>query len=137
MTFTPVPFWAILAAAVVAWLFGAAYYGALSKPWLRAVGIPMEQMKRTGVAAALPFVLSFLAELLMAYVLAGLIGHVGATSLRGGAISGLFVWAGFVATTIAVNNAYPGRPWLLTLIDAGHWLGVLVVMGGVMGWAAG
>jgi hypothetical protein len=82
-------------------------------------------------------VLSFLAELLMAYVLAGLIGHIGATSLRGGAISGAFVWAGFVLPTIAVNNAYPNRPWSLTVIDAGHWLGVLVIMGAAMGWAAG
>jgi hypothetical protein len=136
MSFQAVPWWAILASAVLAWLFGAAYYGALAKPWLRAVGVPMEAMKRSGAAAALPFVLSFLAELLMAYVLAGLIGHVGATNLRGGVISGAIVWAGFVATTIAVNNAYPGRRWMLTVIDAGHWLGVLVIMGAVIGFFA-
>ena len=37
------------------------------------------------------------------------------------------------ATTILVNNSYPGRPAMLTAIDAGHWLGVLLVMGVVVG----
>ena len=35
--------------------------------------------------------------------------------------------------TVAVNNAFTSRRPLLTAIDAGHWLLVLVVMGAVIG----
>ena len=33
-----------------------------------------------------------------------------------------------------VNNAFGGRRYVLTVIDAGHWLAVLVLMGVVIGW---
>jgi hypothetical protein len=46
----------------------------------------------------------------------------------------LFAWAGFVVTTILVNNAFSGRSYKLTAIDAGHWLLALVVMSMVIGW---
>ena len=51
-----------------------------------------------------------------------------------GPLSGyLVVWAGFIVTTMLVNNAFCGRKYLLTAIDAGHWLIVLVLMGAVIG----
>ena len=46
--------------------------------------------------------------------------------MRAGIISGAFCWFGFVLTTMAVNNAFCGRKPMLTVIDGGHWLGVLV-----------
>jgi hypothetical protein len=36
-------------------------------------------------------------------------------------------------TTIGVNHAFSGASPKLTLIDGGHWLAVLVVMGAVIG----
>lgn len=39
-----------------------------------------------------------------------------------------------MATTVAVNQRYEGFGWDLTLIDAGHWLGVALIMGGVIGF---
>ena len=39
----------------------------------------------------------------------------------------------FVLTTMTVNNAFSGRKYTLTAIDAGHWLAVLVVMGAIVG----
>ena len=50
-----------------------------------------------------------------------------------GIVSGLFLWLGFVITTLAVNNAYAQRKLALTVIDGLHWLGVLVVQGAVIG----
>ena len=44
------------------------------------------------------------------------------------------IWIGFVLTTIVVNNAYTFRSIRLTAIDAGHWLGVLLIIGGILGW---
>lgn len=128
----------ILGAAVLAWLFGAAYYGVLGKTWLAAQGRTMEEMKaananKSSVAKAFPFVLSLLAEIVMATVLLGLLAHMKMVTLQGGLLTAGFVWVGFVLPTIWVNNAYPSRSTALTLIDAGHWLGVLLVMGAVVG----
>ena len=65
--------------------------------------------------------------------LAGLLGHVGALSLRGGIISAAFCWAGFVLPTIVVNNSFAQRDWRLLWIDGGHWLVVLLLMGAIIG----
>jgi hypothetical protein len=141
MTFVPTNYLVILAAAVAAWIFGAVYYTVLSKPWLAAVGMTAAEMKRRQAGgmgkfkSIAPFILSFVAELIMAWVLAGVLGHLGPgqVTLRNGLISALFLWFGFILTTIATNNAYPGRKPMLTVIDAGHWLGVMLIMGAIVG----
>jgi hypothetical protein len=139
MTFAGINYLAILIAAVVGWLTGAAYYSALGKHWVAAQGSTMEAFKARqaalkGTSAAwLPFALAFLANIVMAWVLAGIVGHLGSITIRSAVISALFAWAGFVLTTSIVNNAFSGRRYALTAIDAGHWLIVLVLMGVVIG----
>jgi Protein of unknown function (DUF1761) len=140
VTFAGISYLAVFIAAIAGWLVGAAYYGVLAKPWVAAHDKTMEAFKaeqaahRGTVHAWLPFALAFLAELAMAYVLAGMVGHLGSVTIHSAVISGLFVWAGFMLTTMLVNNAFGGRKYLLTAIDAGHWLAVIVVMGVVIGW---
>ena len=129
MAFAGMNYLAILIAALAAYAWGAAYYMTLSKQWLAAV--ELAEVKRS----ATPFVLSFIALLVMAFVLAGSIGHLGPgnVTVKNGIISGVIMWAGFVATTVFVNNAYPGRKYMLSIIDSIHWLGVLVLQGAVLG----
>jgi len=129
MAFAGMNYLAILIAAVAAYVWGAAYYMTLSKQWLAAVGIARPNR------SAAPFIISFVALLVMAFVLAGSIGHLGPgnVSIKNGIISGVIIWAGFVATTVVVNNAYPGRKIMLSIIDSIHWLGVLVIQGAVIG----
>ncbi len=139
MTFAGINHLAILVAAIVAWLGGAIYYTVLAKPWIAAQGLTVEQHKamiaaKSGAAKFAPFILAFVAEVIMAWVLAGMVGHLGAVTIRSAVISGLFAWAGFVVTTLLVNNAFAGRRSMLSLIDAGHWLLVVVLMGAVIGW---
>jgi hypothetical protein len=133
MAFAGMNYLAILIAAVAGFGWGAAYYMTLSKQWLAAVGKSKEEIG-TGRSAT-PFVISFVALLIMGFVLAGSIGHLGPGNVTvvNGIISGLILWAGFVATTIFVNNAYPGRKYMLSVIDSIHWLGVLVIQGAVIG----
>ncbi|MEX0347506.1 MAG: DUF1761 domain-containing protein [Rhizobiaceae bacterium] len=132
MAFGGISYLAVLIAAIAAFVFGAVYYGALGKPWMKAARIDPAQANMSPVL----FITSFAAELVMAWVLAGVIGHLGTgeVTLWNGVVSGLFVWLGFMATTVAVNQRYQGFGWDLTLIDAGHWLGVAVIMGAVIGW---
>jgi hypothetical protein len=130
---------AIIVAAVAAWIFGAAYYGVLGRKWIEAQDKTMEQCKaenagKSTAAKVTPFVLSFVAELLMASALSGIMFHIGIYTVRAGAFSGFMCWLGFVLTTIAVNNAYTFRKTTLTAIDSGHWLGALVIIGAILGW---
>jgi hypothetical protein len=129
MAFAGMNYLAILIAAVAGFGWGAAYYMTLSKQWLAAVGRIEPNKSPT------PFVISFVALLVMGFVLAGSIGHLGPGNVTvvNGIASGLILWAGFVATTIFVNNAYPGRKYMLSVIDSIHWLGVLVIQGAVIG----
>ena len=133
MTFTGMNYLAILIAALAAFGWGAAYYMTLSRQWLAAVGMTKEQMQTNRTAT--PFVISFVALLIMAWVLAGTLVHLGPNqvTLKNGIVSGLFLWLGFVVTTVFVNNAYPGRKYSLSVIDSIHWLGVLVIEGAVIG----
>jgi hypothetical protein len=131
MDFAGTNYFAIVVAAVVAWIFGAAYYGALGRHWMKAARIDPSSVRMT---AGL-FVTSLVCELIMAWVLAGVLGHlgVGQVTFLNGVISALFIWLGFIATTIAVNHRYQGYGWDLTIIDGLHWLGVAVIMGAVIG----
>ena len=131
MAFAHISYLATVAAALASFALGALWYGLLSRQWIAALGPGAASAKLT----LGPMVISFIAELIMAIVLAGVIGHLGpgAVSVKNGVISGAFIWAGFVATTLVVNNAYAGRKLMLSVIDAGHWLGVLLLQGAVLG----
>jgi hypothetical protein len=135
MTFAGMNWLAILIATIAGFAFGAAYYMSLSKPWLAAIGKTKEQIAAEGKGSPLPFIISIVALAVMAVVLAGTIGHLGTgqMTLRNGVITALFMWVGFVITTMAVNNAFGQRKASLTVIDGIHWLGVLVIQGAIVG----
>jgi hypothetical protein len=139
MEFAGVNYLAVLIAAILAWLLGGVWYHVLAAQWLAAHGKSREafaaemQARRGTPAFYFPFVLAFVALLVMAWVLAGTMAHVGPITIRNGIVSAIFVWFGFVLTTIAVNYAFARNKPMLTVIDAGHWLAVLVLMGLVLG----
>ena len=129
MSFGGANYIAILAAAVAAYLAGAIYYGWLGKTWMKAARIDPADAKMSPVLMAT----GFICELIMAWVMAGVIGHFGDVSIKTGLISGFLLWLGFMATTLTVNQRYQGFGWNLTLIDGVHWLIVALIMGGVIG----
>jgi hypothetical protein len=92
-----------------------------------------EQAGKSAVAMAAPFVLVFLAEIIMAWVLYGILLHLNMFTMRAGLISGAFCWLGFVVTTIASNNAFSNRKAMLTVIDSVAWLGALLIIGAILG----
>lgn len=138
MSFAGLNYLAILTAAVAAWIAGAAWYTALGKPWMAANGMTQEQIAacKGRPSAWLPFVLALVGCLIMAWVLAGAIGHLGPgqVTIRNGVIAGAFCWLGFVFTTLLVNNSFAMRRPLLLVIDGGYWLVVLMLMGAIIGW---
>jgi hypothetical protein len=135
VTFSGVNYLAIVIAAVVAWLAGAGWYMAFGRTWMAALGMTPEKMQaaRGEPGAYLPFIYAFVAELVMAWTLAGLLGHIGPLTVRNGIISAAFCWLGFVMAAMLVNNSFAKRDWRLIWIDGGHWLLVLLLMGAIIG----
>jgi hypothetical protein len=136
MAFAGVNYIAIPLAAVAAFVFGALWYRVLAKPWMAAVGKTEQDIKASGTPMALLLLITFIAQLVMAWTLAGVIGHLGPgqVTLRNGLVSGGLLWLGLVATTMVVNHGFQGASRALTAIDGGHWLGVLLIQGAIIGW---
>ncbi len=129
MVFSGINYLAVVVAAVVGFVASALWYRAFGALWLMAQDrAPGDLTPKPG-----PFVVAGIAQLLMSFMLAGVLGHLGDINLQNGIIGAAFIWLGFVATTIAVNDSFQGSKVTLTLIDAGHWLVVLVLMGAVLG----
>ncbi|TMJ30272.1 MAG: DUF1761 domain-containing protein [Alphaproteobacteria bacterium] len=130
MTFAGVNYLAIVIAAVL-----AAWYMGFGRTWTAALGTAPEKMQaaRSEPGAYLPFIYTFAAELVMAWTLAGIIGHIGPPTLRSGVISAAFCWFGFVLAAMLVNNSFAKRDRRLLWIDGGHWLIVLLLMGAIVG----
>jgi hypothetical protein len=135
MAFAGLNYLAILIAAGASFLFGGVWYGVLSRQWMAAVG-KSESDLNTGTPLPLLLGITILAQLVMAWVLAGLVGHLGPgqVTLRNGVISAAFCWLGFVITTLVVNHGYQGAKRSLTVIDGLHWLGVMLIQGAIIGW---
>jgi hypothetical protein len=128
MPAVPINYLAVVIAAVAGFLVGWGWYAVFGKVWMQGLG------KTTDRAMPIvPLIIAGVACLVMAWMLAGLMGHLGNITIRGGAISGAFVWVGFVLTTTATNQAFHGDKPVVTAIDAGHWLAVLLVMGAIIG----
>lgn len=122
---------AIGIAAVAAFLWGALYYRIVGTAWMRAGRLDPATTRPTVTL----FLTTLTAEAIIAWVLAGTLGHlgVGQVTLKNGLISALFVWFGFMATTLTVNHRFQGFGWGLVLADAVHWLGAALIMGAVIG----
>ncbi|MES2143100.1 MAG: DUF1761 domain-containing protein, partial [Pseudomonadota bacterium] len=100
----------VLAAAIGAFAFGAVWYIAMAKPWIAASGVPIDASGRPmGNGSPMPFVVGFLAMI----VVAGMMRHVfqmgGIDTFGEGALSGFGIGAFFITPWVAMNYAFALR----------------------------
>jgi hypothetical protein len=137
MSFGALNYMPVIAAAIASFIFGGVWYNAFSRQWMDALGRTPDTMPRDRGAVGL-YVAAFAAQLIMAWMLAGVLYHLAAaglpTSLRTGLISAAFLWFGFVVTTMVVNYSFQGARPLLMVLDGAHWLGALLIQGAILGW---
>jgi len=129
VAFAGINYLAVMVAAAVALLASTAWYVVLG----RILAAPLEGGEKSG--AALPNVLVIVGYVVMSFMLAGLIGHLGPgqVTVANGVVSGGFVWFGFVLPPMTVNYNYSGRSSGRLATQAGNWLIVLIVIGAVLG----
>lgn len=120
----------VIVATIAAFGVGAVWYNILSKPWIKAAGIPCdEDGKPQGGPNPMLFAMGFVFQLIVAGMMRHVFESSGTVSIGGGLVAGLGIGAFFITPWIALNNAYGGKPWALTLIDGGY----AIVACGVMG----
>ena len=123
---------AILVAAIAYWLLGALWYGFLfSKQWLVLEKINVEQAR--SMNPAIPYIIAFLLELLVAYSIAQLCIWRNANTIGRGASVGVLVWIGFVGPISFMNYMFEMRPWQLFAINEFYPLFGLALMGAILG----
>lgn len=126
---------AVLVAAVAAWVLGAVWYSPVlfAKPWLKMVTARGAKEKDLKDNAAVAMVGSGLVFLVMSYVLAYLVGLVGADSFVEGVTVGAWIGLGFVATWAIVNALYDGTRKKMWAINTGYSVLALMLMGAILG----
>lgn len=123
---------AVVVAAIAYWILGAVWYGVLfSKPWMALEHMTIEQAQ--SVSPVIPYIVSFLLELLIAYSLAQLCLWRNADTAGRGASVGVLMWIGFVGPISFMNYMFEMRPKELFAINEFYPLAGLVLMGAILG----
>ena len=121
----------VIAAAIGAFVFGALYYGALSRQWIEASGVTLDPDtgRPSNSSNPIPYLVSFVMILLVAGFMRHffVVGNV--ETLWNGTLWGLGIGLFFIAPWITLNCGYSGRPWRLAAIDSGY----AIAGGGIIG----
>ena len=116
----------ILSAAFAGWIFSALWHAAAAR---------IQSHAGRRAFPALGLVVSLIAQVVMALVLAGVLAHTAkkGVTISSGALVASICWLGFVLTTQVATHARDKIRPLQTLAQSGHWLGVLLVQGSALG----
>lgn len=125
-------FLSVLLAAVAAFAAGAAYYMALSKPWVEAAGIEVDENGRPVNESPVPYAVSFVMIILVAGMMRHTFALSGIETIGKGIVTGFGIGAFFISPWIFINTAYCGRPWKLATIDSGYAVLAATVIGLVL-----
>lgn len=118
---------AVLVCAFVPLLIGAMWYGPIfGKAWMASVGKTEEDLKKD-FNPAKTYGLTVVANFVVAYVLARIMGYAGSSTLMDGLMIAVLCWLGFTACSFYINNLFEQRPNKLLLINIFYNLAVLVV----------
>jgi hypothetical protein len=124
--------WAVLVAAVVYWLLGAAWFTIFSNAWLASIGKTMEQLQGA-VNAGIAYSIALVCNLIIAYVLGWVVIRTGEQTAVRGITIGALLWVGLVGTTIGTAFIFEGRSLEGFVLTAGYPLVGMLVMGAIVG----
>ena len=123
---------AVFVSALAYWILGAVWYGALfNKPWMALEQMTVERMK--SMNPVMPYVITFVLDLLIAFVLAQLCTWRNANTAARGAALGILLWIGLVGPVAYTNYMFEMRPMQLFAINEFYSLVGLFLMGLILG----
>ncbi|PRY02473.1 DUF1761 domain-containing protein [Allonocardiopsis opalescens] len=124
-----IEFQAVAVAAAAAFLFAVAYHTAVSRRLAPPPGA------EAGAAPRPWKILAFepVRILVVACVVAGLSAGLGIADAAGALGLALAVWAGFPLVLLSGSVVWSGLPWRHAAVQAGNWLGRLLVIAVIVG----
>jgi high-affinity Fe2+/Pb2+ permease len=129
---TEIHWLAVLVAAVAGFLVGGLWYGPLfGKAWQAARGLSDEALK-DGANMPLIFGLTFLLNVVSAFVLDHTLGTYGDPDMSLSLMIAGGIALGFVIPAMGVNYLFSRMSLKLFLIDAGYWLVIYCLMGAIL-----
>ena len=120
----------IIAGTIVLFAFGAIWYITLGSTWQANVGTPKAVLDAAGF---MPFVVSFVAGLLVSYCFDNMLWHYERADAMKGAQVGVLIGVCIYVPMVAMLYAYAQRPTMLFLIDGGYGLIGFVLTGLTVG----
>jgi hypothetical protein len=125
---------AVIVCAIVYWLLGGLWFDLLfSKKWIALEHVSEAQASSANPVWIWPFILTFLLNLLIAFVLAQVCIWRNANTAARGAAIGILLWLGVVGPIVYTTYMYDMRPMPLFAINEFYPLVGLCLMGGILG----
>ncbi len=131
MSMSTLNVWAVLVAAVVAFVLGALWYSpaAFGKLWQRANGFGPGEPQKAGPAG---LIAAFVMTLVMSANLAMFL-YDPKTTLTWGATAGFLAGVGWVAMAFGIITVFERRPPAYAVVHGAYFVVALVVMGAILG----
>ncbi len=124
---------AVIVAAAAGFGLGAFWYNLLSKQWIEASGVPVDEAgKPAGGASPIIFAGAFLCILLVAGMMRHTLVTMGINTPASGFVTGLGIGLFFIAPWITLNVLFSARPLRLAAIDGGYAALACAIMGLVL-----
>lgn len=127
---------AVLVTGILIFVLGGLWYSPVmfTKRWIALQGKTMDQMKMEASTANMPlmYLSAFIAALVIAYVMAGIISRLAPGNLPAGLHLAFFCWLGFAGATSYSTYLFSGRSKQLWLIDSGYNLVSFLIAGAVL-----
>jgi Protein of unknown function (DUF1761) len=124
---------AVWVAGIVQFILGAGWYTLLGPSWLAGIGKTQEQIMAAHGNSPLPYIISLLTGLVIAYTIAWLLPKLGPQTASSGAKTGAVLGLALIGTTLAQNYAFEARSISLWLINAGYMVVGMALMGSIVG----
>jgi hypothetical protein len=131
MSMSTLNVWAVLVAAVVAFLLGGLWFSpaVFGKAWKKANGFGADEPPKAG---GMGMFIAFLLTLVMSANLAMFLNDP-KTTLAWGATAGFLAGFGWVAMGFGIVSIFERRPWAYVFVNGGYFVVALVVMGAILG----
>jgi hypothetical protein len=131
VTLTTLNLWAVLVAALSAFLLGGLWYSPalFGSAWLKANNF---SPGNAPAPSAKTFAISFAISIVMSINLAMFLNDP-KTDLAWGATAGFLAGFGWAGMGIAIVAMFEQRPWLYVFVNGGYLTIALVIMGAILG----
>ena len=120
----------IVAGAIVLFVWGAIWFTVFSGAWLASVGKTKEELSASGFW---PFIISFVAGLLVSYCFDNMLWHYERADAAKGAQVGILTGVCIFGAMLANLYSFEARPLSLMLIDCGYGIIGFAITGAVVG----